>query len=317
MLLPAAIYVAFNTGRAGSAGWAIPMATDIAFAVGVLTLLGSRVPPALRILLLALAVIDDLGAIMVIALFYSGGIGATGLAIGASGVAAVLALRWIGVRSPLAYVVPGILLWAGLYGAGIHPTLAGVILGLITPVRSWYGRAGFTEATQAHLGELDRAADRHATLEHLDAIERARREAVSPSERLLHRLHPWVAYGVMPLFALANAGVAFGGADLSGDTLRVFLGITLGLAVGKPVGIFLMCLAAKASGVATRPTGVTHVGVGIVGVVAGIGFTMSIFIASLAFPPGPLLDTAKLAILVGSASSMVIGLLAGRLALRI
>lgn len=316
MLVPAAIYAAFNHGRAGANGWGIPMATDIAFAVGVLTLLGSRVPATLRILLLALAVIDDIGAILVIAIFYTDGVALQGVAIAASGVGAVFTLRAIGVRAPIAYVVPGVVLWAGLYRAGIHPTLAGVVLGLLTPVRSWFGPSGFAVATQEHLDQLPHDGDRDALLARLSAIEHARREAVSPAERLIHVLHPWVAYVIMPLFALANAGVALGGADLSGDGGRIFLGIVLGLAIGKPLGIYGASALAAQVKIATRPGDVTHRGVALVGVVGGIGFTMSLFVAQLAFPPGPLLDTAKLAILVGSGCAMVLGLGFGLLALR-
>jgi len=310
MLVPAGIFAALNAGRAGSAGWGIPMATDIAFAVGVLTLLGSRVPPSLRVLLLALAVIDDIGAIVVIAVFYSGGIEVWGLLVVAAGIGAALLFRAIGVRPPVAYLAPGAMIWAGLLAAGVHPTLAGVLLGLATPVRSWFGAAGFAAATHEHLGGIEETADRDALRDRLAAIETARREAVSPAERLQHVLHPWVAFGIMPLFALANAGVAMGGADLAGDGLFLFLGIVLGLALGKPLGIFAACALASASG-AVRPSTASHRGLALVGIVGGIGFTMSLFIAQLAFPPGPLLDTAKLAILVGSAAAIAAGLITG------
>jgi NhaA family Na+:H+ antiporter len=316
MLVPAAIYAGFNVGRAGAAGWGIPMATDIAFAVGVLTLLGSRVPGSLRILLLALAVIDDIGAILVIAIFYTAGIAPAGLAIAGAGVAGVLVLRAIGVRSLVAYAGPGLIVWIGLFHAGVHPTLAGVLLGLLTPVRSWFGTAGFAAATQSHLDAMPAAGDHAALMQHLREIETARREAVSPAERLVHALHPWVAFGIMPLFALANAGVPFGGADLGGDGWYIFLGIVVGLAAGKPIGIFAASAVAARTGVALRPASTSHLGVAVVGIVGGIGFTMSLFVAHLAFPPGPMLDTAKLAILVGSAAAATLGLLAGLAVLR-
>jgi NhaA family Na+:H+ antiporter len=304
MLVPAVIYAALNTGRAGSAGWGVPMATDIAFAVGVLTLLGSRVPSALRMLLLALAVIDDIGAILVIAIFYTPGIDPDGLLVVSLGVTGVLALRAIGVRMPIFYVPAGILIWAGMYQTGVHPTLTGVVLGLMTPVRPWFGEAGFAETTRAQLDAQDESL--HARLA---AIEQARREAISPAERLQHLLHPWVAFAIMPIFALANAGVALGGADLSGDALFVFVGIVAGLAVGKPLGIYAAAAALR-SGDVSRP------GLLVVGIVGGIGFTMSLFVAQLAFPPGPLLDTAKLAILVGSGVAIALGMIVGRLGLR-
>ena len=299
MLVPAGIYAAFNWGKAGADGWGIAMATDIAFAVGVLTLLGSRVPTALRMLLLALAVIDDIGAILVIAIFYTPEIHLDGLVVMSAGVAGAIFLRATGMRAPIMYLLPGVVVWAGLYRAGVHPTLAGVLLGLMTPVRPWFGLAGFAEVTRAHLD-----ADGEDVHHRLAMIETARREAISPAERLQHLLHPWVAFAIMPLFALANAGVALGGADLAGDGLYVFLGIVFGLAIGKPLGIYLL-------GSFLRSQGIRRRGLLLVGVVGGIGFTMSLFVAQLAFPPGPLLDTAKLAILVGSAAAIVAGLILG------
>jgi NhaA family Na+:H+ antiporter len=310
MLLPAAIFAVLNAGREGAAGWGVPMATDIAFAVGVLALLGSRVPHALRVLLLALAVIDDIGAILVIAVFYSAGIDPSGLPLVGGGAVLVLLFRAAGVRAPLLYVPPGLIIWAGFLVLGIHPTIAGVALGLLTPVRSWFGPSGFAETTQAHLEDVP-AADRAALLAALDRINQARREAVSPAERLIHALHPWVAFGVMPLFAFANAGVPLGGASFAGDGLWLFFGIALGLVVGKPLGITLFSLASSRLGLTTRGEDMTKSGVLLVGITGGIGFTMSLFIAQLAFRPGPLLDTAKLAILIGSGTAMLVGLAYG------
>ena len=310
MLVPAAIFAALNVGRAGAAGWAIPMATDIAFAVGVLTLLGSRVSPPLRVLLLALAVIDDIGAIVVIAIFYSTGISPEGLLLIGAGIAAVLVMRAAGVRTPLLYLAPGIVVWAGFLVTGIHPTIGGVVLGLLTPVRPWFGPSGFAATTHEQLERLPEN-DRAALLSSLDLINKARQEAVSPTERLIHALHPWVAFVVMPVFALANAGVVLGGARFDGDYFWLFAGVVAGLALGKPLGITAASLAASAAGIATRSEDITRRGVLIVGLVGGIGFTMSLFIAQLAFPPGPLLDTAKLAILVGSGAAILVGLAFG------
>jgi NhaA family Na+:H+ antiporter len=285
MLVPAAIYAALNTGRDGAAGWGVPMATDIAFAVGILTLLGRRAAPAMRVLLLALAVIDDIGAILVIAIFYSAGIAPEGLLIVAGGVASIAMLKALGVRVPIVYVLPGIVVWAGMHQTGIHPTLAGVVVGLLTPVRS-------------SPREPDAA------------------DADSPAAHLQHLLHPWVAFVIMPLFALANAGVALGGASLAGDAAFVFFGIVLGLGLGKPLGIVLVSRAAIRVRLAVCPRDVSGGGLAVVGVVAGIGFTMSLFIAQLAFPPGPLLDTAKLAILVASLVAAVAGVAMGATILR-
>lgn len=312
MVVPAALFFALNVGREGAAGWAIPMATDIAFAVGVLTLLGSRVPPKLRVLLLALAVIDDIGAIVVITIFYSDGIALAGLVLVAIGVALVMAFRGAGVRAPLLYLAPGIVVWSGFLVAGVHPTIAGVVLGMLTPVRSWFGPSGFASTTQAQLERL-LAEDREELHSTLARIDEARREALSPAERLIHALHPWVAFVVMPIFALANAGVVLGGGDLSGDSSWLFIGIVIGLALGKPLGIAAFSLGASRLRLATRTHDTTKRGVLLVGLVGGIGFTMSLFIAQLAFPPGPLLDTAKLAILVGSGAAIALGLVFGLL----
>ncbi len=310
MLVPAGIFAAMNFGRAGSAGWAVPMATDIAFAVGVLTLLGSRVAPPLRVLLLALAVIDDIGAIVVIAIFYSTGIALEGFLIVGIGVGAVLVMRAAGVRNALIYLIPGLVVWAGFLVSGIHPTIGGVLLGMLAPVRPWFGPSGFAATTQAQLERLPEN-DRAALIVSLDLIEQARREAISPVERLIHGLHPWVAFVVMPIFALANAGVVLGGASFAGDSFWLFVGIVAGLALGKPLGIAAASLGASRLGIATRSADMTRRGILLVGLVGGIGFTMSLFIAQLAFPPGPLLDTAKLAILVGSGVAIVVGLAFG------
>jgi NhaA family Na+:H+ antiporter len=315
MLVPALIYAGLNAGRATACGWGIPMATDIAFAVGILTLLGARVAPALRILLLALAVIDDVGAILVIALFYSSGIDPSGLLAMGAGVLGVLAMQAVGVRSPGAYALPALVVWGGAYAGGIHPTLAGVLVGLLTPVKAWLGMPGFVAAAEQRLARLKRGVIDHDALLDLDGVKRARDEAVAPVQRLQHALHPWVAYGVMPLFALANAGVPLGSATLSGDGLAVFAGVGLGLVLGKLAGILGASWLAVRLGIAALPTGVGWPGVAVVGLVGGIGFTMALFIAGLALPSGPMLETAKLAILCGSLAAAVVALAVGRLAL--
>lgn len=318
MVTPALIFFAFNRGRASAAGWGVPMATDIAFAVGVLALLGKRVAPALRILLLALAVIDDVGAILVIAVFYASGFSALGVAVAAAGIAATMIMQKVGVRSPWAYVVPAIVIWAGAYAAGVHPTLAGVVVGLMTPVRAWYGAGRFLDVAENNVTALRAkdGLDEHAMLPHLDALDAARREAVSPVERLQHALHGSVAFGIMPLFALANAGVPLGEATFDGDGLRVFLGVTIGLVLGKLTGVLGFSWLARRLGLTALPAGVGWKQVAVVGSCAGIGFTMALFIAQLAFPPGPLLETAKLAILCASALAGCLSFLAGIKALR-
>lgn len=315
MIAPALLYACLNQGRPALDGWGIPMATDIAFAIGVLALLGGRAPPALRVLLLALAVIDDVGAILVIAFFYSSGIQLAGLAVLAGGVIVVLALRALGVRSAWGYVVPGIAVWSGAYAGGIHPTIAGVILGLLAPVRAWWGEPEFTPRVLRHVAAFGAARDEHGRLVELDRLRVTTLEAVSPAERLQHRLHGWFAFFIMPLFALANAGVTLGSAEFTSDGVRLFGGITLGLVAGKLVGIVSFAWLAVRFRIAALPAGVSWRGVLVVGLVAGIGFTMSLFIANLALPQGPLLETAKLAILAGSCVAAVLAIVVGRLAL--
>jgi len=312
MIAPAIIYLSLNIGRPSVVGWAVPVATDIAFAVGVLALLGRRVRPALRILLLALAIIDDVGAIAVIALFYPSELSTMGFAILGVGILMIFAFRLLGIRIAWAYVVPGVTVWAGAYIGGIHPTLAGVLVGLMTPVRAWYGTEGFLDETEAEVRHLRSGeVPEREILSHIDGLRVANREAVSPVERLQHVLHGWVAFGIMPLFAFANAGVTLGSVSFDGDALWVFLGITIGLAAGKPIGILALSWLAVRCRVAALPNGIHWADVGVVGIVGGIGFTMGLFIAQLAFPPGVLLETAKLAILCGSGLAAILSLLAG------
>jgi Na+:H+ antiporter, NhaA family len=313
MLLPAMVFLAMNVGRSSVEGWAIPMATDIAFAVGALALLGKRVAPALRILLLALAVIDDVGAILVIAVFYSSEIAALGFAILGLGILTILGMQVLGVRSTFAYVTPALVVWGGAYVGGIHPTLAGVIVGLVTPVTAGYGAQRFLEQTESRVRSLRETGvtDDRTLLPHLDTLRAVNREAVSPVERLQHSLHSWVAFGIMPLFAFANAGVPLGQISLEGDAFWVFLGVAAGLILGKPLGIIGLSWLAVRLGVAALPKGVQWLQITVVGMVAGIGFTMALFIAQLAFPSGPLLETAKLAILLGSGFAGALSLVVG------
>jgi NhaA family Na+:H+ antiporter len=272
MIAPALIYLAFNAGTPAVSGWGVPMATDIAFAVGVLALLGKRCRPAQRVLLLALAVIDDLGAIIVIALFYSSGIQLDGLALAAGGLLLLFVLQKLGVRASWAYVPVGLIVWAGAYRTGVHPTLAGVVLGLLTPVRAWEGH-----------------------------------EEQAPVSRLQHLLHPWVAYVIMPIFALANAGVSFGGAVVETLTSPIALGIVAGLIIGKQLGITLFAWLAVRSGVAELPEGISWRHVYGAGWLAGIGFTMSLFITDLAFSEDSLVEDAKVGILGASLIAGVVG----------
>lgn len=312
MLVPAGLYLVIANGGIVRSGWGVPMATDIAFAVGILTLLGSRVPAALRVLLLALAVIDDLGAILVIAIFYSSGIGLMGLLVAALGFLGVFALQRFGVRSKIAYIVPAFVVWMGIDAAGVHPTIAGVIVGLVTPVRAWLGPDGFMIGVREQLDQLAEASPRNLSspelaeaLRHVDA---ARREAMSPAENLIEALHPWVAYGIMPVFALANAGVHLSGGaggSLDDTSWLVVIGVGVGLVVGKPVGVLLAMWCALKLRWASLPQGITARHLVALGMVAGVGFTMALFISQLAFTDPRLLSAGKLGVLGASGIAAV------------
>ncbi len=316
MLAPAGLYLAFAGGVSTRSGWGVPMATDIAFAVGILALLGKRVPPALRVLLLALAIIDDLGAIIVIAVFYSSGVAAYGLGVAAAGLAGIFLLQRVGARAWPAYVAPGLVVWGGVYAAGIHPTIAGVIVGLVTPVRAWLGPQALTVALRDELDDLGKRSpasqDLDATRKHVDI---ARREAVSPSEGLIAALHPWVAYGIMPIFALANAGVVLGGGSDAPSAWTVTLGVAMGLVVGKPLGVLGASWLAVRLGLGVLPAGIGLRQLVVLGVVAGVGFTMALFIAQLAFSDAAMLGAAKVGVLLASGVAAVLALVLGRILL--
>lgn len=319
VLVPALLYLALAGQPETRSGWGVPMATDIAFAVGILALLGNRVPAALRVLLLALAVIDDLAAILVIAVFYSPGIEVYGLFIAWIGLTGVAAMQRFGVRAKLLYVLPTIVVWAGVYAAGIHPTIAGVLVGLMTPVRAWLGPEGLLSGVREELERVGPAAlptlpphELHHALRHYDHL---RREAMSPAESLIETLHPWVAYAIMPLFALANAGVSLGGAPLEPAMWTVLTAVAIGLVLGKPVGITLAVGLMLKLGWGALPAGLTRRHVAVLGAVAGVGFTMALFVAQLAFADPKLLGAGKLGVLVGSGIAAVVALGLGRLVL--
>ncbi len=312
VIVPALIYLALNGDPARQSGWAVPTATDIAFAVGVLALLGRSIPGNVRVLLLALAIIDDIIAVLIIAFFYSGGLDYTGFAIMVLGLLMVLGLQKIGVGSAYAYVVPGAIVWIGLLQSGAHPTLSGVVLGLMTPVVSTRMRERPMDAVRRIVNDVfgrDDAVDAHHHAPSLRELRRAQRELIPPVTRVQMALHSWVAFGIMPLFALANAGVSLGGVDLStGGAHWVLGGVALALVVGKPLGVISVSWLAVRSGLCRLPPGVTWGGMWLVGLLAGIGFTMSIFIAMLAFADPALLSAAKLGVLLGSLVAAILGL---------
>lgn len=320
VVVPALIYCGFNAEPELRAGWAVPTATDIAFAVGVLALLGKSIPPSIRIFLLALAIIDDIAAVLIIAFFYSSSLEPIGLVIAAIGILLVLAFQRLGIGSAVAYIVPGAVLWGGLLTIGIHPTLAGVILGLMTPVVPLIRRerpVTFVTRALREFGQRvqseESRADPRVLLQPAKQLKRAQRDILPPVIRVQDALHPYVAYGIMPLFALANAGVAIEGFDFdSAAAQSVMLGTLVGLVLGKPIGIVLASWMAVRLGWCVLPAGATWRGVVLVGCLGGIGFTMSIFIANLAFASEALLNAAKLGVLGASACAGILGLIVGK-----
>jgi Na+:H+ antiporter, NhaA family len=309
MAVPAGIYVAFNVGTENLHGWGIPMATDIAFAVALLAALGSRVPIGARLFLLTLAIVDDLGAILVIAIFYSSGIAFGWLAVAVASVVLAVVLQRARVRMMAVYVVLGVVGWYSLHESGVHATLIGVAFGLITPAFAFLpphlypdvaGRL-VAEVAQRNEDGIVTAGEHEANDHTLREIRRLTMETQSPLHRLEGHLAPWVAFVIVPLFAFANAGVPYPDVPL-GDWLTdpVVLGIAVGLVVGKGVGIFGAAWLTERSGLGRYPTGMTPTHLLGVSMTAGIGFTVAIFIANLAFADPEVVEIAKLGILVGS-----------------
>jgi NhaA family Na+:H+ antiporter len=307
MLVPAAIYMALQAQHFGQPpfrGWGVPMATDIAFVVGVMALLGKRVPFGLKIMLLSLAIADDIGAVVVIAAFYSTGLDWAMLGLAACGFALVRGLNAAGVRAIPVYVLVGLLIWLAVYKSGVHPTVAGVALGLMTPCGVWVGRDALRLSLTDVVKQIEDESDDPAA-DDLTLLSFAARESVSPLERLEHGLHPWVGFVIMPLFALANAGVHV---ELNAVTEPVSVGVAVALFLGKPLGVVLFSFLAVRVGVARLPDGVNWLALLGGGFLAGIGFTMSLFVAGLAFDAHPrLLTDAKIGVLLGSACSALVG----------
>ncbi|MDP8953113.1 MAG: Na+/H+ antiporter NhaA, partial [Actinomycetota bacterium] len=306
-VVPALIYVAFNAGTEGAAGWGIPMATDIAFVLGVLALLGERAPMALKVFLTALAIVDDIVAVLVIALFYTSEISWGALGVGGIFLAALVAANLIGVGRTLVYALLGIGLWLAFLLSGIHATVAGVLLAFTVPASSFINPQAFVERGRYMLDRFEQAGekgenvltneDRQAALH---ALNRATYKLEPPLHELEFALHPWVVFAVIPLFALANAGVPLGGGIAEALTSPVSLGIIAGLVLGKQIGVTLFAWLAVKIGLSELPSGIGWRHVYGAGWLAGIGFTMSLFISDLAFDNDQLVDSAKLGILVAS-----------------
>lgn len=319
MLVPALIYAAWNAGTPGASGWGIPMATDIAFAVGIMVLLAWRVPRNLIIFLTALAIADDLGAVLVIAIFYTAQLDLHALAIAG----AVLALLWLlnlsGIRSALPYGAAGIVLWLALYQSGVHATLAGILLAAMIPARPAHSPMEFErrieELQAAFRADRDDAGTPDDPLSNArmasiaENMERAAVAVQSPLQRIEHRLTPWVTFLIIPIFALANAGIDLTSIDWAHAlSSRVTMGTVTGLVVGKFLGVTAFCWIAVRLGLGRLPDGVEWKHLAGAGWLAGIGFTMSLFITQLAFDDPQLVEEAKLGILLASALCGALGL---------
>jgi Na+:H+ antiporter, NhaA family len=319
MILPALLYFALNRSGIGARGWGIPMATDIGFAMGVLALLGKRIPSSLRVFMLALAIVDDVGAILVIAFFYTPTISLPYLAAAGCFLALliVIAMR----RAPISvYVVVGFFFWAAVLRSGVHATIAGVILGLIAPITPKFPPEKLAESAKplldnfrAQISSQDKSSA-EATLTTLDQLLSG---TDSIAERLERNVHPWVCFLVLPLFALASAGVALSSEQLKlAYSSSIALGIVLGLLFGKALGITLFSFLAVKLEIAGMADGLTWRGIAGVGLLAGVGFTVALFISGLCFEDEPLVATAKVAVLVASLAAGTIGYFFLRFALK-
>lgn len=318
MVVPAIMFFGINVGEPSAGGWGIPMATDIAFALGIMSLLGSRVPVGLKIFLTAVAIVDDIGAILVIAIFYTASINVTALLIGLGGFAVMLILnfRWQ-IRNSIPYLVCGVVIWFAFLLSGIHATIAGVLAALAIPASTRMGGTEFVErlrvaATMFEWG--NRAGDCVLTNKEqqaaLHSLETSYYEVAPPLQAIEHALHPWVAFAIMPIFALANAGVVLEADILTGLVTPVSLGIFFGLFVGKQVGVTGACWLVRKMGLADYPDRTTLFHIHGAACLSGVGFTMSIFIANLAFDEGSrLVELSKIAILFASLVSGAVGYL--------
>ena len=314
MIFPALIYTIFNFGSESASGWGIPMATDIAFVVGILALLGKRVPLALKIFILALAIVDDIGAVLVIAIFYTSEISFISLMIAAGLLILLIAMNRMGVRNIIIYSLVGVALWLAFLKSGVHTTVAGVLLAFTIPASARINTKKISDETGSLIKDFDNAgehgdnvltnADR---LSIVDQIENNCEKILTPLQRFEHGLHPWVSFFIMPVFALANAGVSIGNGLSSALSNTVSIGIILGLFIGKQIGIFSFSYLAVKLKLASEPEGVSWKKIYAASILAGIGFTMSLFIANLAFSSEEFLNIAKVGILAGSLLSGIVG----------
>jgi Na+:H+ antiporter, NhaA family len=313
-VVPATIYLTINAGTEGSAGWGIPMATDIAFALGVLALLGERASVGLKVFLTALAIVDDIVAVLVIAFFYTSEISWDALGVGAIFLVALVAANLLGVGRTLVYAVLGVGLWLCFLLSGVHATIAGVLLALTVPASSFMNPTAFLERARYILDRFEKAGEKGENVltneerqAALHALNHAAYKLEPPLHELEHALHPWVVFAIMPVFALANVGLPLGGDIGKALSSPVAFGIVVGLVVGKQLGITLFAWLAVRSGISELPGDINWRHVYGAGWLAGIGFTMSLFIADLAFSDSSLVEAAKLGILVASLIAGVVG----------
>ena len=317
MVLPAVIYTMFNGTTGESArGWGIPMATDIAFALGVLALLGKRVPPSLVVFLAALAIADDIGAVLVIAIFYTSKLSIAYLLIGLGAFVVAVIANVMGARNPITYGIIGAVTWLAFLKSGVHATIAGVLIAMAVPAKQRINLRRFIDLGQYLLDRLRRvknvetsAFSTHEQMEIMQTLENSVEHVMTPLQRYEHGLQTWVAYLIMPLFALANAGVAIGGRLIEDITSPIGLGIICGLVLGKQIGITLFSWISVKFGFAALPSGVTWKHVYGASWLAGIGFTMSLFVANLAFGESILGEESKIGILTASLIAGTIGFL--------
>jgi NhaA family Na+:H+ antiporter len=313
MVVPALIYLVFNLRGLGAHGWGIPMATDIAFALGALNLIAPRAPIGAKVLLTALAIVDDMGAVLVISLFYSQGIVWSALVGAAVTLLVLIGFNLIGIRRLWPYLLVGVVLWCFVHASGVHATIAGVALAFTIPARSRINALDFSREAHSLLDEFDRTETGDFVVltsktqqETVFALERASGNVTAPIVRLEHALHNFSAFAVMPLFAFANAGVKF---DLSLQHAEVGFGILTGLLFGKPLGVMMFALIGVKTGMASLPQAVSWRSLLGCACLAGIGFTMSLFVAMLAFEDTALVYAAKRGIIVGSLLAGVAGAL--------
>ena len=315
MIIPAVLYSLLNAGGSGSGGWGIPMATDIAFVVGIMALLGPRIPLTLKIFVLALAIADDIGAVLVIAIFYTAEISTSALIVAAIVLVVLIILNRLGTKSLIAYSLLGIILWVAFLKSGVHATIAGVLLAFTIPASSRFDTKKFSDKVKEFINHFDSTGEHWKNVlnnaerqNDVMAIETSCEKVLTPLQRFEHGLHPWVSFFIIPVFALANAGVTLSGLNIFEALFsEISLGIILGLFVGKQIGIFGFSFLAVKLKLASLPQGVNWKNLYGAGMLAGIGFTMSLFIAGLAFTNPELLDLSKIGVLTGSIISGVFG----------